>query len=179
MAPEHRATAAEVVPRPLPHPSSLVPRPFVSAAREPLWTRDYALTIASLHLFFLSWALLFATLPLHLGDAPRWQVGWVIGGAYGLVSLAVRPFSGRFTDRWGRRPVILIGAGLAAGTIALHALTSDPWLLTPIRLVYGAGMCLYTTAAMAALADALPASRRGEGMGWYGVIYTLTNVYGP
>jgi MFS family permease len=32
---------------------------------------------------------------------------------------------------------------------------------------------------MAMLADVLPLSRRGEGMGWYGVFYTTTNVYGP
>jgi predicted MFS family arabinose efflux permease len=32
---------------------------------------------------------------------------------------------------------------------------------------------------MALLADALPLTRRGEGMGWYGVLYTATNVYGP
>lgn len=148
-------------------------------AREPLWTRDYALTVASLHLFFLSWAMLFATLPLFLDDARKWQVGWVVGGAFGAISLVTRPFSGRFTDRVGRRPVMLWGALLAGAALAAHGLTNDPLLLTPLRFAYGAGSCLYTTAALAALADALPASRRGEGMGWYGVIYTLTNVYGP
>jgi MFS family permease len=32
---------------------------------------------------------------------------------------------------------------------------------------------------MAMLADVLPVTRRGEGMGWYGVVYTATNVYAP
>lgn len=148
-------------------------------SREPLWTREYTLTVASLHLFFLGWALLFATLPLYLEDARKWQVGWVVGGAFGIASMLTRMPSGRWTDRWGRRPVMLWGAGLTAVTLAAHMLTDSPLLLTPIRLLNGAGMCLYTTAAMAMLADTLPVSRRGEGMGWYGVIYTTTNVYGP
>lgn len=151
----------------------------VALAREPLWTREYTLTLISLHLFFLGWSLLFATLPLYVGDAPKWQVGWVVGGAFGVASLIARPLSGRLTDRRGRRPVLLVGGGLTAAMLAAHALTRDPLTLTVVRLFTGAGMCLYTTAALAQLADVLPASRRGEGMGWYGVIYTLTNVYGP
>lgn len=151
----------------------------VAPAREPLWTREYTLTLISLHLFFLGWSLLFATLPLYVGDAPKWQVGWVVGGAFGVASLTTRPLSGRLTDRRGRRPVLLVGGGLTAAMLAAHALTRNPVALTGIRLLTGAGMCLYTTAALAQLADVLPASRRGEGMGWYGVIYTLTNVYGP
>ena len=150
-----------------------------ASGREPLWTREYILTVASLHLFFLGWALLFATLPLYLEDARKWQVGWVVGGAFGVASMVARMPSGRITDRWGRRPVILLGGGLTAITFAAHALTDDPLLLTPIRLVNGVGMCLYTTAAMAMLADVLPVTRRGEAMGWYGVIYTTTNIYGP
>ncbi len=157
-----------------PHPSGrALPR------REPLWTRGFVLTVASLHLFFLGWALLFATLPLYLADARKWQVGWVVGGAFGIASIVVRMPSGRLADRWGRRPVMIVGGTLTAVTLAAHGLTDSPLLLTPIRLLNGVGMCLYTTAAMAMLADHLPASRRGEGMGWYGVIYTATNVYGP
>jgi MFS family permease len=153
--------------------------PSAHTAREPLWTREYTLTVASLHLFFLGWATLFATLPLYLEDARKWQVGWVVGGAFGVASLLVRPASGRLTDRWGRRPVMGWGGALTAVTLAAHGLTDSPLLLTPIRLLNGVGMCLYTTAALAMLADALPPSRRGEGMGWYGVLYTTTNIYGP
>lgn len=160
-------------------PPSIGSPPAVKGEREPLWTRDYALIVASLHLFFLGWSVLFATLPLYLEDARKWQVGWVVGGAFGIASLLVRIPSGRLTDQWGRRPMILFGGLLAGVTLGAHALTADPLLLTPIRLLNGVGMCLYTTAAMAMLADTLPVSRRGEGMGWYGVIYTLTNVYGP
>ena len=64
-------------------------------------------TVASLHLFFLGWAMLFATLPLHVEEARKWQVGWVVGGAFGVASFLTRIPSGRLADRWGRRPVML------------------------------------------------------------------------
>jgi MFS family permease len=153
--------------------------PAVLPEREPLWTRDFLLVVASLHLFFLGWSMLFATLPLYLADAPKWQVGWVVGGAYGIAAVLTRMPSGRLADRRGRKPMLLVGGLLTAATLAAHGLSANPLALTPIRLLNGMGMCLFTTAGMATLADVLPASRRGEGMGWYGVFYTATNVYGP
>ena len=154
-----------------------VPRHAV--AREPLWTRNYILTLLSMHLFFLTWSALFNTLPLYLADARKWQVGWVVGGAVGVASVSVRIISGRVADRAGRRRCMVAGGALAGLLMAAQALTNDPLLLTPIRVVFALGTAFYTTAAMAMLADLLPPSRRGEGMGWYGVIYTATNVYGP
>jgi MFS family permease len=157
--------------------STAVPSP--TAAREPLWTRNYILTLLSMHLFFLSWTMLFSTLPLYLEDAKKWQVGWVVGGAFGIASLSVRVFTGRIVDRSGRRPSMAIGAAITGLATAAFVLTASPLLLTPVRLIYGVAACFYTTAGMAMLADVLPLSRRGEGMGWYGVFYTTTNVYGP
>lgn len=149
------------------------------AAHEPLWTRNYALTLASLHLYFLAWAMLFSTLPLYVQDARKWQIGWVVGGASGVASVAVRVWSGHTVDRGGRRFWMVWGAAATGALLAAHALTDDPVLLTPIRLLYGVAACFYTSAGMAMLADVLPPTRRGEGMAWYGVVYTATNVYGP
>ena len=150
-----------------------------ATAREPLWTRNYVLTLVSMHLFFLSWTMLFSTLPLYLEDAKKWQVGWIVGGAFGVSSLAVRIWSGRVVDRSGRRWSLVLGAAITGLATAGFVLTDSPLLLTPVRLAYGVAACFYTTAGMAMLADVLPQSRRGEGMGWYGVFYTTPNVYGP
>ena len=153
--------------------------PLPTVTREPLWTRNYVLTLVSMHLFFLSWTMLFSTLPLYLEDAKKWQIGWVVSGAFGVASLAVRVWSGRIVDRSGRRLSMALGAAVTGLATAGFILTDSPLLLTPVRLAYGVAACFYTTAGMAMLADVLPASRRGEGMGWYGVFYTTTNVYGP
>jgi len=150
-----------------------------ATAREPLWTRNYILTLVSMHLFFLSWTMLFSMLPLYLEASPKWQIGWIVGGAFGVASISVRVWSGRVTDRSGRRTSMVVGAAVTGLATAAFILTDSPLGLTPIRLLYGVAACFYTTAAMALLADVLPPNRRGEGMGWYGVFYTTTNVYGP
>ena len=74
---------------------------------------------------------------------------------------------------------MVAGAAATALLMAAHALTSSVLWLTPIRFLFGAAMCVYSTAGMAMLADTLPVTRRGEGLGWYGLTYTATNVYGP
>ena len=153
--------------------------PIPTIAREPLWTRNYVLTLLSMHCFFLAWAMMFSTLPLYLEDAKKWQIGWIVGGAMGLASISVRIFSGRVADRSGRRPSMVLGAIVTGIATAAMILTDSPLLLTPIRILYAVAACFYTTAGMAMLADVLPLSRRGEGMGWYGVFYTASNVYGP
>src|SRR5215211_6323746 len=84
--------------------------PIAPTARDPLWTRNYVLTLLSMHCFFLAWAMMFSTLPLYLEDAKKWQIGWIVGGAMGLASISVRIFSGRVADRSGRRPSMVIGA---------------------------------------------------------------------
>lgn len=132
-----------------------------------------------MHAYFLAWAMMFSTLPLYLEDAKKWQIGWVVGGAFGLASISVRIFTGRVADRSGRRPSMVLGAAVTAVATAALILTDSPLLLTPIRVIYAVAACFYTTSAMAMLADVLPLSRRGEGMGWYGVFYTASNVYGP
>jgi MFS family permease len=153
--------------------------PRSTTARAPLWTRNYTLTLLSMHLFFLSWTMLFSTLPIYLEHSPKWQIGWVVAGAFGLASISMRVWTGRIADRSGRRVSMVAGAAVTGLMTAGFIISDSPLALTPVRLIYGVAACFYTTASMALLADVLPVSRRGEGMGWYGVVYTTTNVYGP
>ncbi len=148
------------------------------ATRTPLWTAAFALVLGVVHLFFLSSFMLIAALPLYISKAPRWEIGLVVGVPF-LASMVLRPFSGRMVDRSGRRLFLLTGAAGCAITLALHAVSANIWFLTVLRLFFGAAQALITTAIMASLADVLPVRRRGEGMGWYGVVYTSTNLYGP
>jgi len=144
----------------------------------PLWTPAFALVLGVVHLFFLSNFMMVAALPLYVARAPRWQIGLVVGVPF-VASMILRPFSGRMVDRSGRRLFLLLGAAGCAITFALQSASADVWFLTVVRLFYGAASAFITTAIMASLADVLPARRRGAGMGWYGVVYTSTNLYGP
>ena len=148
------------------------------AADVPLWTSSFLLVMVIVHTFFLSNFLLTAALPLYVAKSPRWQVGLVVGVPF-IASLILRPFTGRLVDRSGRRVYLITGAAGCAAMMALHGVSANIWFLAGVRLLLGAAWAFITTAIMASLADVLPPTRRGAGMGWYGIFYTSTNLYGP
>ncbi len=146
--------------------------------REPLWTADFLIVLACTHLVFAAFFSTFTTLPLYLEDADKWQIGLVVG-SMGLAGMFIRPLAGLWADRHGRRLFMVIGAGATALSLAAHALSDDPYLLLPLRMVNGAGMVLFVTAAFATVADIVPADRRGVAFGYLAMMNSLPQVYAP
>jgi len=150
----------------------------VAGQGAPLWTADFLIVLACTHLVFASFFSTFTTLPLYLEDAAKWQIGLVVG-SMGLAGMLIRPLAGLWTDRYGRRLFMVIGAGAAALSLAAHALSDDPYLLLPLRMVNGVGMVLFVTAAFATVADMVPADRRGVAFGYLAMMNSLPQVYAP
>jgi predicted MFS family arabinose efflux permease len=98
--------------------------------------------------------------PLGAGDV---AVGLVVG-AFSLSAFFLRPWAGGVADRWGRRPLLLAGAGLFAASTLAYGLASSPAALAGLRLLTGAGEALFFVGALTAAADLAPAERRGEAM---------------
>ena len=146
--------------------------------REPLWTADFRLLLVCTHLAFASFFSTFTTLPLYLEDAGKWQIGLVVG-SMGLAGMLIRPLAGLWADRYGRKQFMVIGAGVTALSLAACALSDDPYLLLPLRMVNGVGMVLFITAAFATVADIVPADRRGLAFGYVAMMNSLPQVYAP
>jgi MFS family permease len=130
--------------------------------------------------FFASFQWIYVTLPGYIqeigGDAAQ------IGLAFGLATLsaiAVRPFLGTVVDRWGRKVVLLIGAGIFCLVAALYTLADSIWPLLAVRLLLGVGMAAFTTAYTALVADLAPPARRGEAVGLSGVTNNLGMLFAP
>jgi predicted MFS family arabinose efflux permease len=98
--------------------------------------------------------------PLGAGDV---AVGLVVA-AFSLSAFFLRPWAGGVADRWGRRPLMLGGAGLFAASTLAYGLAPNPAALAGLRLVTGAGEALFWVGALTAVADLAPAERRGEAM---------------
>ena len=52
-------------------------------------------------------------------------------------------------------------------------------LLAILRIIHGVTWAVSTTAVGTAITDIIPDSRRGEGMGWYGMAMTIAMAIGP
>ena len=68
------------------------------------------------------------------------MTAWLMFTVFALAALAVLPFSGRGIDRWGPRPVLVVGAVTAAlGAYAFGHATGSPHILAAAFL-FGAGV---------------------------------------
>ncbi len=121
-----------------------------------------ALTTAELAYFtaggiLLALTPLFVTGPLGAGRA---SVG-VAMGAFSVTTLALRPWSGRWADQRGRRPLLVGGALMFTVVVAGHlAVTGFLWLVA-LRMLLGAAEALFFVASVAMLVDLAPPGRVG------------------
>jgi MFS family permease len=111
-------------------------------------------------------------------DGGNVAVGIVIG-CYAATGLLLRPFAGRFADRRGRKPTVLVGSVLVAVGGFLYLLPFGVAGLILARLVLGAGEGTVFTAGSAWIVDLAPPDRRGRVIGLYGLAVWAGLSVGP
>lgn len=106
-----------------------------------------------------------------------WWVG-VFSTVFAVVQFAFSPVQGALSDRYGRRPVILISnLGLAIDFVVL-ALAPTLWLLFVSRALLGMTAASFTT-ANAYIADITPKEKRAAAYGVLGGAFGLGFIVGP
>ena len=148
--------------------------------REQLWSTTFVLVVAStLCCFMVGQGLNSSTsvyVALYGGTA---AYAGVLAAVFSGAAAVVRLLSGPLIDGRGRRIVMLFGfAVLIVGTVG-PLFTHDVAPFVVFRILQGAGFSAVTTASATAAADALPASRMGEGIGYYGRGQALSMSVGP
>lgn len=148
--------------------------------REQLWSTTFVLVVVStLCCFMVGQGLNSSTsvyVALYGGTT---AYAGVLGAVFSGAAAVVRLLSGPLIDGRGRRIVMLVGfAVLIVGTVG-PLLTRDVAPFVVFRILQGAGFSAVTTASATAAADALPASRMGEGIGYYGLGQALSMSVGP
>jgi MFS family permease len=88
----------------------------------------------------------------------------LVFGAFSVTALLLRPWSGTFADRRGRRPLFLGGAVLLVISMLGHLLATSVELLIVMRLVMGVSEAMFFVAAFTMAADLTPEDRRGEAL---------------
>jgi MFS transporter, DHA1 family, tetracycline resistance protein len=88
------------------------------------------------------------------------------------------PVIGSLSDRYGRRPVILISAAGLAADFALLALAPNLWWLALARILGGITSSSFTT-TFAYMADFTPPEQRSRAYGLIGAAYSAGFIAGP
>jgi len=102
----------------------------------------------------------------------------LLTGVYALMQLIFAPLWGGWSDRIGRRPLILIGiAGYIVAQVAF-GLSTTLWLLYGARIVGGILSSATLPVSAAYVADLTTNEERSRGMAWIGTTVSLGVVVG-
>ena len=112
----------------------------------------------------------------HLG-ANGFLVGLLIS-SFAIAQLITAPMWGRFSDRYGRRPALLVGLTASGIAYVVFAFAGSLWLLFLSRLVQGAGGGTVSV-IQAYVADALRPEERAKGLGWLSAATNAGVALGP
>ncbi|WP_433162290.1 MFS transporter [Kribbella sp. CA-247076] len=127
----------------------------------------------------LSMYLLTSVVPLYLAASGSGGIGAGLStGAMMLSAVGVELVVPRMIARWGYQVVLGLGLVLlGAPSLVLLATASLPVVLL-ICVVRGAGLAILVVGAVALIAEVIPAHRRGEAFGVYGVVVGLPAAIG-
>lgn len=148
---------------------------------EKLWNGNYLRVWIANFLLYFSFMLLTPLFPLYLSetfDADKQMIGMVLSG-YTLTALLVRPFSGYLVDSFPRRTVLLISFFLFFLLFIGYPLSATLLLFFVVRTLHGAPFGLATVSNSTVAIDVLPASRRAEGIGYYGLSNNIATAISP
>ncbi len=130
--------------------------------------------------FWSSTTSLLPTLPLYiesLGGTKR-QIGLVMG-AFAIGLLPSRFGLGPVADTRGRKLVLLIGTTVVlVAPVGYFFVTSIP-LMAAIRAFHGISIAAFTIGYSALVADLAPPDRRGEVIGYMGLVTPIGMAIGP
>ena len=127
----------------------------------------------------IGFGIVIPILPLYAQDlgASPFVIG-VLASSYALMQFIFAPVWGRLSDRYGRRPIILIAlAGSAISSLLIGLATSLIFLFVA-RILNGISGASYS-AAQAYVADVTSPQERARGMGLIGAAFGLGFILGP
>ena len=134
-------------------------------------------------------SFLVVVLPLFIGSEAvsgatfgltEVAVTGIILALFGLVNSSLQPFTGRLSDRSGRRKIfVLVGLVLIATASFAYSLASTYWHLVGLRVLQGVAGALIIPTTVALVNDLATTANRGGNMGTYNTFRLVGFGVGP
>ena len=123
---------------------------------------------------------LMAFLPIYVvGIGLDAAQAGMLFGVQSVTSFASRPTMGWASDRIGRRPLILLGLVVCAGSLAAIPFTTPFVGLMALSALFGFGEAIVNASAAALVADLSELKTLGSAMGMQGAIMDIGHASGP
>ena len=155
---------------------------MAEVTQDRLFTRDYIFVCIAAFMMSFSFFILVPTLPMYLKDtfgiSPA-LVGVVLSCSV-IAVLSIRPMTGFIADTLPRKRVYIVSYAIfVTSFLGYFFITKTLALFILLRVLHGFSFGMLTTAGNTLVIDVMPSSRRGEGLGYYGVTNNLAMAFGP
>ena len=141
--------------------------------------KKVSVLMATAFIDMLGVAMVFPLVPFYALrlKAEPWMIGWILA-SFSLAQLASSPMWGRVSDRYGRRPALLVGLGASGIAFVVFAYAGAWWMLLLSRIVQGAGGGT-TSVVQAYVGDAIEKKERAKALGWISAATSAGVMIGP
>jgi MFS family permease len=148
--------------------------------KDKLWTKNFVLLTFSNLFLFLAIEMLLPTLPLFADEqgGSGSQIGLLLG-VFTFSAVVSRLLIGIGLRRFGKRKMLLIGVVICVLGMAGYYAAASLSALMVLRVVHGFGFGIATALYGTLVSDAIPATRRGEGMGYFAMGNAVSFSVGP
>jgi len=109
-------------------------------------------------------------------DAALW--GGILSAAYAVMQFGFAPTLGSLSDRFGRRPILLVSMAVLALDYVVMAIAGSIWLLLAGRVVAGMAAATHAT-ALAFMADITEPGKRAQNFGLISAGFGMGFILGP
>jgi MFS family permease len=144
-------------------------------------TRGFVALFAATLAFFIAGGIALPVAPQYAERvllATPSEVGLSIA-IFSIAALAMRPVVGWSSDRFGRRPVLLIGATVAIAAFGVHLVAGTLGVFVGARALLGVGEAFFFVASIAMASDLAPSARRGEAISLFSLSIYAGLAVGP
>ena len=149
--------------------------------KDKLVTSSYCFILAANFLLYFGFWLPIPVLPFYLSEvfsAGNSTIG-IILSCYTVAALCIRPFSGYFLDSFARKPLYLMAYFIFMTMFAGYIIAGSLTLFIMFRIIQGVSFGMVTVGGNTVVIDIMPSSRRGEGLGYYGLSNNIAMAVGP
>ena len=139
----------------------------------------YILTFV-LFVVMLGYGIVIPIFPFYIENlgAGGTELG-LLTASYAVMRLIFGPIWGGLSDRFGRKPILLIGILGYVITMVWFGLANTLWMLFAARILSGILSSATAPTTMAYIGDSSPEDERGGGMGMLGAAGGVGTIVGP
>src|SRR5690606_32018971 len=150
-------------------------------SKEKIWNKNFIIACIANFMVACSFNLLMPAIPLYLSDVvgvELSQIGIVLS-SYAIALLVIRPFCGFWVDVYQRKPLFLFGLVFFIAIYIGYYFAVTVTFFVILRFIHGLFWGLTTVSSNTVAIDIIPASRRAEGIGYFGVNTNIAMAIAP